>query len=103
MQAPKLISAKAQFTTVSDSITCVKNITLTFNVNTSIPIVEVPAKINGLVSFDLPDLNSALKFGRWMDDRTTTIIFVECVVWNGRTTSGKERPIHLMFETDRGL
>ena len=73
--------------------------------NTSVPIVEVPAKLESLVSFDVQELNMAKKFGRWMNYRTMTIFFVECVTWNSTTTSGKERPIHIMprFETNEGL
>lgn len=103
MQAPRLISSHTYLSRVSDSLTCVKNTTLTFNVNTSVPIVEVPTKLNNIISFDLQELNTALKFGRWMDYRTLTIVFVECVVWNKTTTSGKQRPISVIFEASRGL
>ena len=81
---------------------CVKNITLTFNVNTSAPVVEVPTKLNNIISFNQQDLENAPKFGRWMDYRTLTIVFVECTVWN-RTTIRKQRPISVIFEASRGL
>ena len=70
--------------------------------DTSIPILEVPAKLDNLISFDVQELNSAKKFGRWMDHRTMAVFFVECVTWDGRTTSGKDRPIHIIFETNGG-
>ena len=97
-----MISAEVHLTNVSDSTTCLKNITLTFNVNTSVPIVEVPAKLDRLVSFDLNYLNKARKFGRWMDYRTLSIVFIECVVWNDRTTSPNKRQFSIMFEATRG-
>ena len=31
------------------------------------------------------------------------VVFVECVPWDSRTASGKDRPIHIMFEADGGL
>ena len=81
---------------------CVQNITVEFDVNTSVPILEVPAKLANLISFDVQELNSGKKFGRWMDHRTMAVFFAECVSWDGRTTSGKERPIHIIFEADGG-
>ena len=97
-----MISAEVHLVNVSNAVTCLKNITLTFNVNTSIPIVDVPARLDRLISFDLQDLNKALKFGRWMDYRTLSIVFIECVMWNDRTTSPNKRPFSIVFEADRG-
>ena len=79
-----------------------QNVTVKFNVNTSIPVLEVPAKLDRLLSFDVQELNTAKKFGRWMDHQTMAVYFVECVNWDSRTTSGKDRPIHIMFNTNEG-
>ena len=102
-QAPRLTSADVHLTKVSDLIMCIQNNTIGFNINTSIPIVEVPAKLESLVSFDVQELNVAKKFGRWIDHRIMAVFFVECVTWDSSTTSGKERPIHIMFEANEGL
>ena len=101
-QAPRLISSQAFLSRVSDSVSCVQNVTLTFNVNTSTPVVEVPAKLNSMIAFDIQDLNTAQKFGRWMDYSTISIVFVECVEWDGTMASGKQRPINIIFEAERG-
>ena len=101
-QAPRLTSASVHLTNVPDSVMCIQNITIEFDVNTSIPILEVSSKLDNLISFDVQELNSVKKFGRWMDHRTMAVLFVECVSWDSRTTSGKDRPIHVVFEADGG-
>ena len=97
-----MTSTSVHLTNVPDSVTCVQNITIEFDVNTSIPILEVSSKLDSLISFDVQELNSAKKFGRWMDHRTMAVLFVECVSWDSRTTSGKDRPIRIVFEADGG-
>lgn len=81
---------------------CVNNVTLNFDVHTNIPIAEIPTKLDNLVSFDVQDLNSVQKFGRWMDHQTLSIFFLECVALEATTTSGKMRPINVILESDGG-
>lgn len=59
-------------------------------------MVEVPARLNHILSFDSPEINSAQKFGVWLDRATLIVVFKKCV----RVEEG--RAIFAMFEADRG-
>ena len=104
MQAPQINSVAASVTnTPNDSSSvCIENITVNFDPTTNTPIVELQHRVEQLLTFDLPELSSALKYGMWLDRATLVVLFPECVRWEGRTASGRERPIYLIFENSRG-
>lgn len=50
------------------------------------------------MSFDASELNSAHKFGVWLDHSTLVVVFTECAA----LVDGEERPVYLIFEVERG-
>ena len=98
MQAPQLTGVYASLSRGS----CLQNITLIFNADTSAPSVEIQHDLHFLLYFDPPELNWVAHRGLWLDYKTLVIVFEECVVWERATTSGRERPMFVAFEAQRG-
>ncbi len=61
--------------------------------------MEVPARLQNILSFDAPELNSAHKFGLWLNGSTLVVVFTECARLEERGDSNR---FHVMFEADRG-
>ena len=78
---------------------CLDTITLSFSSETNTPIVEVQARIEAILSFDAPELNSAKKFGVWLDSATLVVVFAECAKLEGRLD---KRAVSAVFEAERG-
>lgn len=95
MQAPEIVSVHATFTSH-----CLDTVTISFATNTSTPVVEVPTKLDTLLSFDAPELQTTAKFGVWFDLSTLVVVFRECAKLGSEESA--ERPLHLMFEAERG-
>ena len=66
------------------------------------PIVEVGTKLDTILSFDAPELSSALKFGVWMNPLTLVVVFRDCVLLEGGGVEGKDKPLNVLFEAERG-
>ena len=94
-QAPSVTMIHASF--ISD---CLDTVTISFNSETNTPIVEVPARLEGILSFDAPELNSAGKFGVWLERSTLVVVFTECA--RLREEGSRMRTVHVIFEADRG-
>ena len=63
----------------------------------------MPSVIGDIISFDPPHLDSAKKYGQWMDYQTLVVIFMgDCVEVEVETTSGKARPIFVAFMAEQG-
>ena len=99
LQAPQLQAGNAYFTNQS----CLSKITLLFNTNTSTPVVEIQPDLGFLLHLDPPELNKALRRGHWFDYRTLVLVFDKCVEWERMTTNGRERPMFVVFEAQRGV
>lgn len=98
LQAPLIERAYANFTNKD----CLNSITLLFNSDTSVPVVDVQPDLDFLLYFDPPELSWAGHYGQWQDYRTLVILFPECVEWERETTSGRERPLFVILEEERG-
>ena len=98
LQAPRLTDVHASLSPGS----CLQNVTLVFNADTSAPVVEIQHDLRFLLHFDPPELNWVAHRGLWLDFRTLVVVFDECVVWEGATSSGRERPMFVAFEALRG-
>jgi hypothetical protein len=68
-------------------------------------VVELPGKIDKLLSFDIPELQAAAKFGVWFDASTLVVVFTECVNMGKEDSpeAEKDRPVYIMFEAERGM
>ena len=64
--------------------------------------MEIQHDLRFLLHFDPPELNWVAHRGLWLDFRTLVVVFDECVVWEGATSSGRERPMFVAFEALRG-
>ena len=94
-----------QLTGVYGSLTpdlCLLNVTLVFNADTSAPVVEIQRDLHFLLYFDPPQLNWEAHRGLWLDYQTLVIVFDDCIVWEGAMTNGRERPMFVAFEAQRG-
>ena len=76
---------------------------MVFDTDTSVPVVDIQQDLDLLLHFDRPDLTWAAHYGRWMDYRTLVILFPECVQWTRTTSSGREKPLFVVFETQKGV
>ena len=98
-QAPQVTSVHA---TVASQ--CLDSITVSFSTKTNMPVVEVPTKLDNILSFDAPELQSVTKFGVWFGTSTLVVVFEDCVEFGvGNSDGGKDRPLYLMFEAERGI
>ena len=66
-------------------------------------MVEIQPDLGFLLHLDPPELNKALRRGHWFDYRTLVLVFEKCVEWERMTTNGRERPMFVMFEAQRGV
>ena len=82
---------------------CLDTITISFNTPTNIPIVEVSKKLNDILWFDVQQLNSAHKFGVWLDYSTLVVVFMGCPIHEDVGSNGRKRPMYVIFETERGM
>lgn len=81
---------------------CLDTIIVSFSCETNTPIVEVPTRLENILSFDAPELNSAHKFGVWLDSSTLVVVFKECARLGEGGDGNNGRTVYAMFEADRG-
>ena len=97
LQAPKLLSAIASFT--DDD--CLHLVTFSFNSPTNGPVVATKRSVSRIMTFDNPEVNSAIKFGLWLDYTRLVVVFGGCV--RRKTVKGmKDRGVKVHLEAERG-
>lgn len=76
--------------TLLENVTCLSNITVTFNANTTTPSVSVRRDLQAILTLSPSELNLLPHYGKWLDRQTLTINFMGCYQW-------AQQDIHVAF------
>lgn len=93
------MTAYSQYSFLTENITCLSNITIVFNANTTTPVVEVKPDLQDLLTLYPSDISSMPHYGRWMNKETLSIQFMGCYIWP--TTSANAMSV--LFNSQQGL
>ncbi|XP_019864320.1 PREDICTED: uncharacterized protein LOC109593738 [Amphimedon queenslandica] len=88
-------SAYSRSSSLLENVTCLSNITITFNANTTTPSVGVKWDLHSILRLSPSDLNLLPHYGKWTDQQTLVINFMGCYQF-------KEQDIHVAFLEQKG-